>query len=160
VTDDVTLIINPAVQEKLPDALAQKAIVMANGDIQIVGPISVEAIPAYNIREEALNYHPKGRDNGYVLETDGFRMYISGDTEDTPEMRALTDIDIAFVSMNLPFTMPIENAASGVSTFAPKTVIPYHFRGSDRLSDVEYFQELVQAENPEINVILHNWYQE
>lgn len=131
VTQEVTLVVNPAVSDMLPEALSGKAIVMANGDSQTVGPMSVDAIPAYNIREEALNYHPEGRDNGYILETDGFRMYISGDTEDTPELRALTDIDVAFVSMNLPYTMPVENAADGVLAFAPETIIPYHFRGMD-----------------------------
>ncbi len=158
VTENVELIVNDAVYQKLSPDLQDKAIVMANGDMDELLGFEITAIPAYNIREEALNYHPKGRDNGYVVEKDGFRTYISGDTEDTPEMRALTDIDVAFVSMNLPYTMPIDSAISWVSEFAPKTIFPYHFRGQDGMSDVERFQTEVEANNTNIEVVLAPWY--
>ena len=97
--------VNPAVMAMLSDDLKAKATELANGGTTTVGDIAIEAVPAYNTTEERLQYHPKGRDNGYVLTIDGRRVYIAGDTEDIPEMRALTDIYIAFVPMNLPYTM-------------------------------------------------------
>lgn len=110
--EEVALIVNPGVFEKISPELQKKAQVMKNADILEILGFTIESIPAYNVREEAQNYHPKGRDNGYVIEKNDTRIYISGDSEDTPEMRALTDIDIAFVSMNLPYTMPVESAIS------------------------------------------------
>ncbi|MGA8854878.1 MAG: MBL fold metallo-hydrolase, partial [Christiangramia sp.] len=104
--------------------------------------------------------HTKGRGNGYVLEKDGKRLYISGDTEDIPEMRALKNIDIALVSMNLPYTMPVDQAAEGVLAFQPKKVIPYHYRGKEGFSDVEEFKRLVNKGNPNIEVELMEWYPE
>jgi L-ascorbate metabolism protein UlaG (beta-lactamase superfamily) len=112
VQEGVKLIVNPGVYEKLSPRLQTLALSMKNGDAQEISGLKIEAVPAYNIREEAKNFHPQGRDNGYILERNTARMYISGDSEDTPEMRALTDIDLAFVSMNLPFTMPLESAVS------------------------------------------------
>lgn len=76
-------------------------------------------------------YHDKGRGNGYVMTYGGKRFYFSGDTEVTPEMRALKNIDVAFLCMNLPYTMPPEEAAEGLKAFRPKIVVPYHYRGSD-----------------------------
>ena len=81
--------------------------------------IAIEAVPAYNTTPDRLQYHPQGRDNGYVLTVGGQRVYIAGDTEDTPEMRALSGIDIAFLPMNLPYTMAIEQAADAVAAFRP-----------------------------------------
>ena len=97
---------------------------LANGDTYETDGFDIEAIPAYNQTQERKKFHPKGRDNGYVLNVDGFRIYISGDTEGVPEMRALTDIDLAFVCMNLPFTMDVEAAASAVSEFKPTYCYP------------------------------------
>lgn len=148
------LVTNPSVADKLPENLKANLVVMKNGDTQTFGGIRVDAIPAYNIRPEALQYHPQGRDNGYVLESDGTRVYIAGDTEGTQEMRALTDIDIAFVPMNLPYTMPVEDAAQAVLAFKPRQVYPYHYRQSD----VEQFKSLVNAGDPDIEVILAQWY--
>ncbi len=116
---------------------------ISNGGSTEVAGVSIEAIPAYNTTPERLNFHPKGRDNGYVLSKDGVRLYISGDTEDIPEMRALRNIDIAFVCMNLPFTMTIEQAASAVNEFKPGVVIPYHYRGKEGMSDIDAFEKLV-----------------
>lgn len=118
---------------------------LANGETTETAGLAIAAIPAYNTTLERLNFHPQGRDNGYVLSKDGVRLYISGDTEDIPEMRALQDIDIAFVCMNLPFTMTIEQAASAVNAFKPGVVIPYHYRGKAGMSDIDAFEKLVVA---------------
>jgi L-ascorbate metabolism protein UlaG (beta-lactamase superfamily) len=128
---ETRLITNPAVFEMLPDELKSRATAIGNGEGADAGSVRIDAIPAYNTTEDRLKYHPKGRDNGYVLSVDGRRVYIAGDTEDIPEMRALTDIDIAFVPMNLPFTMDVDQASSAVAEFAPKFVYPYHYKGSD-----------------------------
>jgi L-ascorbate metabolism protein UlaG (beta-lactamase superfamily) len=129
------------VVDKLPEAKP-----LANGqEITELG-IKIRAVPMYNLKrgpEPGKLYHDKGRGNGYVLEIGDKLVYLSGDTECTPEMRALKKIDLAFVSMNLPYTMPPEEAAECVKAFAPKIVIPYHYRGSDlalfsgALSDVK-----------------------
>lgn len=159
VTDNVELIVNDGVFQKLTPELQGKAIVMANWDINELLGFEITAVPAYNIRQEALDFHPTGRDNGYVVESEGFRLYISWDTEDTPEMRALQDIDVAFVSMNLPFTMPVDSAISWVLDFSPKAIFPYHFRGRDGLSDIERFKTEVERENPDIQVVIAQWYE-
>jgi L-ascorbate metabolism protein UlaG (beta-lactamase superfamily) len=156
-----TIIVAPQnVADQLPARLKARAVVMHNGDAQAVGPLSVTAVPAYNLRPEAAQFHPKGRDNGYVLEKDGYRVYIAGDTEGTPEMRALKDIDVALIPMNLPYTMTVEEAADAVAAFAPKTVYPYHYRGQDGLSDTAAFKELVGKGSPGTSVMLENWYPE
>lgn len=159
VTQWVELVVNDGVFQLLTPSLQEKATILANGDMESFLWFEIEAVPAYNIREEALNYHPKWRDNGYVIESDSFRVYISWDTEDTPEMRALQDIDVAFVSMNLPYTMPIESAVWGIAAFGPKVVFPYHFRGEDGMSDIESFREQVLSINSKkIDVVLAEWY--
>lgn len=142
------------IKEKLPGTL----VVMKNGEVRDVAGISVEAIPMYNLPEKADAFHTKGRGNGYVLEAQGKRVYISGDTSGIPEMRALKNIDIAFVCMNLPYTMSIEEAAEAVLAFKPKEVIPYHYRGTSGLSDTKKFKALVNAGDPNINVNLLNFY--
>lgn len=128
---ETSLLTNPAVFDQLPEEMQSRAQALENGGLAELENLTITAIPAYNITEERLNFHPQGRDNGYVLDFDGFRVYISGDTEDIPEMRALVDIDLAFVCMNLPFTMSAEAAADAVNTFAPTYVYPYHYRGRD-----------------------------
>lgn len=156
-----TPIIAPqAVKDELPDFLATKITVMNNGETLDQSGISIEAIPMYNLRDEAKQFHPKGRGNGYVLEMDGQRLYIAGDTEDIPEMRSLEDIDIALVPMNLPYTMPVDAAADAVIEFAPEKVYPYHFRGQDGKADVERFKQLVNEGNSEVEVVMANWYPE
>ena len=128
----------PSVVEQLGYGIA-----ISNGDTTEILGIGIEAIPAYNTTAERLKFHPKGRDNGYVLSKKGVRLYISGDTEDVTEMRSLEDIDIAFVCMNLPFTMTVEQAASAVNDFKPGIVIPYHYRGKPDMSDIDAFERLV-----------------
>jgi L-ascorbate metabolism protein UlaG (beta-lactamase superfamily) len=122
---------------------------MTNGQLIDTKGLTIEAIPAYNTTPERLNFHPMGRDNGYVISKDGVRLYISGDTEDIPEMRQLKDIDIAFVCMNLPYTMTIEQAASAVNEFKPGVVIPYHYRGKEGMSDIDAFEKLVTGSKVE-----------
>jgi len=129
--ENTQIITNPEVFAMLPDNLKAKADQVANGEKATYKNLSIDAIPAYNITEERMKFHPVGRDNGYVLNFDGFRIYISGDTEDIPEMRALENIDLAFVCMNLPFTMDTKAAASAVAQFKPKFVYPYHYRGRE-----------------------------
>ena len=110
------------------------------------------------MREDALERHPKGRDNGYVLEKNGERVYFSGDSEGTPEMRSLENIDLAFVAMNLPYTVGVEAAADAVLAFQPKKVYPYHYRTPEGFSDVELFKRLVEKGNQGIEVIQLDWY--
>lgn len=153
---ETVLLTNPAVYEKLSDEMKAKATKLANGESGEVLGVAIDAIPAYNISEERLNFHPKGRDNGYVMDIEGFRVYISGDTEDIPEMRALENIDLAFVCMNLPFTMDAKAAASAVAEFGPKFVYPYHYRGRDNgTQDPQEFADLL---NDEIEVKMGGWY--
>lgn len=153
-----TIIAPQAVVDKLPVTLKKQAFVLGNGETKTYNHIKIEAIPMYNLRPEAVKFHTKGRGNGYVLTNHKERIYISGDTEDIPEMRNLKDIDIAFVCMNLPYTMPIDKAADAVLEFKPKEVIPYHYRGTEGLSDVNAFKDMVNTKNPEIKVTLLDWY--
>lgn len=105
---------------------------LANGDsVKLTGNISVEAVPAYNYTEGRLQFHPKGRDNGYILNLGGFRIYIGGDTEDIPEMAAIKDIDVAFLPCNLPYTMTVDQCINAVKMIKPKVFIPYHFSATD-----------------------------
>lgn len=162
VTDQTKLLTNPAVFDKLPDELKAMASSIGNGEETTIGDIKIEAIPAYNITEERKNFHPEGRDNGYVLTIDGKRVYISGDTEGTPEMRALENIDVAFVSMNLPFTMAAKQAADAVAEFKPAYVYPYHYRGRDGgTQDPEEFAKLLaeaQGSDGKTEVKMGPWY--
>lgn len=158
IAEKTSIIAPQAVFEKLPESLQNKTEVMKNGGKNNYHEIEIEAIPMYNLRPEALKFHEKGRGNGYVLENNGKRVYISGDTEDIPEMRNLKNIDIAFVCMNLPYTMTVEKAAEAVLDFQPKTVYPYHYRGENGLSDVAKFKSLVKAGDADIQVTQLNWY--
>ncbi|MGJ8592319.1 MAG: MBL fold metallo-hydrolase [Aquaticitalea sp.] len=155
---EASVIAPKAVVDKLPKLNAKEVLIMNNGETRQLRGITVEAIPMYNLREEALKYHEKGRGNGYVLTLGMERIYISGDTEDIPEMRNLKDIDIAFVCMNLPYTMTVESAASAVLDFKPKKVYPYHYRGTEGLSDVDNFKRQVNSGNPDIEVVQLDWY--
>jgi L-ascorbate metabolism protein UlaG (beta-lactamase superfamily) len=162
-SDAETVVIAPAaVAEKLPKSIANVR-VMHNGEATttkapLVPPIpslGVEAVPMYNkVRGPAPGrlFHDKGRGNGYVISFGGKRFYVSGDTECIDEMKALKDIDVAFVCMNLPYTMPPSEAAECVAAFGPKIVYPYHYRGSDP-------HELEKAlSGRPIEVRLRSWY--
>jgi len=116
---------------------------------------TIEAVPAYNLTRGPAPgqlYHPKGRDNGYVLTYGGQRFYFSADTEGVPEMRALKNIDVAFICMNLPYTMPPEEAADAVRAFHPRIAIPYHYRGSD----LAIFQKRLAGSGIEVRLL--DWY--
>jgi L-ascorbate metabolism protein UlaG (beta-lactamase superfamily) len=128
---------------------------IGNGDTKALGPFLVEAVPAYNLKRGPSAgelFHPKGRDNGYVVTYGGKRFYFSADTEGIPEMRALKNIDVAFVCMNLPYTMPPEEAADAVRAFHPAIVYPYHYRGSD----LTLFTKALAGTGIEIR--LRDWY--
>jgi L-ascorbate metabolism protein UlaG (beta-lactamase superfamily) len=155
---DVTIITPKAVSDAIPSTIAVSPRVLNNGETITINGITIEAIPMYNLREEALKYHTKGRGNGYVLTIKNERIYISGDTEDIPEIRDLKDIDKAFVCMNLPYTMTVERAASAVVEFKPKRVYPYHYRGTNGLSDINRFKNLVNEGDSSIDVIFLDWY--
>lgn len=107
-------------------------LIMANSDRQqLRDKISVEAVPAYNTTEGHMQFHPKGRDNGYILTIDGLRIYIAGDTEDIPEMQTIKDIDIAFLPCNQPYTMTLEQLIRAAQTIRPKVLFPYHYSQTD-----------------------------
>lgn len=153
---ETKLITNQMVFDKLTDDMKAKTTSVANGASTSFKDLGIDAIPAYNLTEERKKFHPQGRDNGYVLNFDGFRVYVSGDTEDIPEMRALSGIDLAFVCMNLPFTMDAKAAASAVAEFKPKYVYPYHYRGRDGgTQDPAEFAKLV---GEAASVKMGGWY--
>lgn len=148
----------PATEIMAPPAVVKTVTAakpIPNGETKAWQGWAIEAIPAYNLTRGPAPgklYHDKGRGNGYVLTYGGMRFYFSGDTEGVPEMRALKNIDVAFVCMNLPYTMPPEEAADAVKAFHPKIVIPYHYHGSD----LSVFKK--QLEGTGIEVRLLDWY--
>lgn len=132
VSKDGTVFVAPAAVSGKRAAPAEH--ILANGDTVEVAGISITAVPMYNLvrgPEEGTLFHDKGRGNGYILESDGTRLYFAGDTECTEEMKALTGIDAAFLPMNLPYTMPPEEAAACIAAFKPALAVPYHYAGSD-----------------------------
>ncbi|MCF2489459.1 MBL fold metallo-hydrolase [Dyadobacter sp. CY347] len=147
-----------AVIDMMSEKLKAKAVEVNNGQTISKLDISIMAIPMYNLPEAADAKHTKGRGNGYVLKFSDKTIYISGDTAGIPEMRALKNIDAAFVCMNLPYTMDVPEAASAVLDFKPKIVYPYHYRGQNGLSDTEAFKKLVNAGDKKIEVRLRDWY--
>lgn len=157
-TSDVKFIVPQAVADDMPEKFNKQLEILNNGESKELNNILIEAIPMYNLREEAKEFHVKGRGNGYILNIDDERIYFSGDTEDIPEMRALQNIDKAFICMNLPYTMTEESAAAAVLDFKPKQVYPYHYRGRPNVSDVEKFKNLVNAANQDIEVVQLDWY--
>ena len=149
--ESTELVVSAAVAEELGSGT-----VLANGERREVAGILIEAIPMYNLErgpEEGKLFHEKGRGNGYLLTLGGKRIYFAGDTACTPEMKELQEIDVAFIPMNLPYTMPPEEAAACVAVFKPAIVYPYHYRGSD----LTEFQKGL-ADVPEVEVRLREWY--
>ena len=150
------------VAEKIPETLRAKTKVkvLANGEKADLDGIAVEAVPAYNTTPGRDKFHPRGRDNGYVLTMGGKKVYIAGDTEDTAEMRALKDIDIAFLPMNLPYTMSVQKAADAIGQFRPKIVYPYHYRSGDGAeANLAELKRLV-GENNGVEIRTGDWYSE
>lgn len=120
------VLLNPASQEQLG-----KGETVSNGDTLRVGPVGIIAVPAYNITEDHAQFHPQGRDNGYILDFDGFRVYVSGDTEDIDEMAGFGPLDVAFLSANQPYTMTTTQCVEAAMTLSPKVLIPYHLSNTD-----------------------------
>ncbi len=156
-SSSTTVIVPAAVAEQLPQGDWAPVKVLANGASTTWQGVAIEAVPMYNLDPEKQKFHPKGRGNGYLLTLGGTRVYIAGDTEAIPEMRALENIDVAFVCMNLPYTMDVAAAAGAVLEFEPKVVFPYHYRGTAGMSDLGEFRSLV-ATNPAIDVRVLAWY--
>jgi L-ascorbate metabolism protein UlaG (beta-lactamase superfamily) len=177
------LVVPKTVAEKIPETLRARVAVkvLTNGEMAEVLGIAVEAVPAYNTSPGKEKFHPKWRDNGYVLtlggkrvvettpgrefhtfyhQMGGTKVYVAGDTEDTPEMRALKDIDIAFLPMNLPYTMSVEKAAEAIRQFKPKVVYPYHYRSHDGTkADFEQLRKLVGSDSG-VEIRVREWYPE
>ena len=159
---EIAIIIAPqAVHDKLTPEEQDKAKVLSNDERFDYDDLWIEAIPMYNLPEDETSRHTKGRGNGYVMNFGKESIYISGDTEDIVEMRNLKNIDVAFVCMNQPYTMTVEQAADAVLEFKPKVVYPFHYRGGGgKFSNVEKFKSLVNNGNPDIEVRLRAWYPE
>lgn len=153
-TENTTFIVPQTVANAMDGAYSEQLKVLANGESVEVMEIPVSAIAMYNLPGDESARHVKGDGNGYVIEFGNRSVYVSGDSEDTPEMRSLEDIEIAFVCMNLPYTMDIERAASAVTEFRPDIIYPYHHRGQD----IEAFKDLVDAAEAGVEVRLKNWY--
>lgn len=146
-----TTVIAPAAVQKT----ITQAKVLANGQTTSWKKWKITAVPMYNINHNQPSgqpYHDKGRGNGYVLNYGGKNFYFAGDTEGTPEMRALKNIDVAFIPMNLPYTMTPAEAADAVKAFKPKVAIPYHYKGQD----VEVFKKALEGSGVEVRLL--EWY--
>lgn len=141
----------PSVHTSMPTTLKNLTTALGNGASTNLLGIGIEAIPAYNL---STTHHPKGTGNGYVLTLGGQRVYVTGDTEDIPELRALRNIDVAFVCMNLPYTMTVEKAVSAVREFHPRIVYPYHYSIE---SNATRFKQQMAVE-PTVEVRLRKWY--
>lgn len=151
VSGSATIIAPKEVADKMPADLKAKTKVMANGDTTTEDGIQIAAFPMYNTTPDRQKFHPQGGGNGYILTIGGKHIYIAGDTEETPEMKALTGIDVAFLPMNVPYTMDIDAAAQAIKDFKPKVVYPYHYSGTD----VTKLQALV-GDAAEVRLL--NWY--
>ncbi|QSS97107.1 MBL fold metallo-hydrolase [Psychroflexus sp. ALD_RP9] len=160
---EFSIIAPQAVYDQLSENLKSKTLVLNNRQSeQLQTAFNLKALPMYNITEGRLDKHPKGRGNAYVINYHDNKIYISGDTEDIKEMRALENIDMAFICMNLPYTMDLNQAADAVLEFKPKKVIPYHYRGvkdgKAYYEDVEEFKSIVTSNDASIEVELLDWY--
>ncbi len=126
-TDERTALVTNA---RCADMLGYGTI-LANGESYSEGILHVDAVPAYNTTEGHLQFHPKGRDNGFVITLDGLRIYVAGDTDDIPEMAELKDIDVAFLPCNQPYTMTVDQLVNAAKVIRPKVLIPYHYGQTD-----------------------------
>ena len=156
--EGVALIAPSAVIDEIGEMPFSQIYRLGNGQSLFWRDIDIKAIAMYNLPEAEDAFHTKGRGNGYVLRFDDTKVYISGDTEDIPEMRQLRDVDVALVCMNLPYTMPVEQAVDGVLAFKPKVVYPYHYRGKPEWEDPEKFKKMVSEKTDKIEVRLGEWY--
>ena len=146
------IVVPPSIYSGLAATLRSKAVSLANGASTNLLGLSVEAVPAYNAN------HARGSGNGYVLTIGGTRFYMSGDTGDTAEMRALPEIDVAFLCMNIPFTMNVTSAASAARDFKPRILYPYHYRNQDgSFADLNTLKRLIGT-NDQVEVRTRAWY--
>jgi L-ascorbate metabolism protein UlaG (beta-lactamase superfamily) len=144
-----------AVQQEVGTKVPGPVEVLANGQTRTVAGVSIEAVPMYNLQRgpsAGQLFHTKGRGDGYIVTLGGKRLYFAGDTECTPEMKALKNIDVAFVPMNLPYTMPPAEAAECVKAFKPAIAIPYHYQGQKP----EEFAAALKGSGIEVRLL--NWY--
>jgi L-ascorbate metabolism protein UlaG (beta-lactamase superfamily) len=135
--EKTVMVVNPAVGKELE---LENVLVMRNGDEQVVAGIKIEAVPAYNLvhmRPEGVPYHPKGNGNGYIISFSDTRVYVAGDTENIPEMQELKNINLAFLPMNLPYTMSPQMAADAAKSFMPEILYPYHYGDTDTLEIID-----------------------
>jgi L-ascorbate metabolism protein UlaG (beta-lactamase superfamily) len=143
-TEKTVLVLNETCASKI-----KGGIVMRNGDVKTVGGLKIEAVPAYNIvhmRSEGNPFHPKGVGNGYVITFGDKRVYVAGDTENTPEMKNLRDIDIAFLPMNLPYTMTPEMVADAAKALKLKVLYPFHYGKTDTSKIVDLLKDVKDIE--------------
>jgi len=142
----------PATDIVLPPVCADRVtggLILKNGETRTVRGITVTAVPAYNLvhhRDNGEPFHPRGVGNGYLLDFGDTRLYVAGDTENTPEMRALKDVDIAFLPMNLPYTMTPEMVADAARAFRPRILYPYHYGDTDPQRLVELLRDQADIE--------------
>lgn len=153
-TENTTFVVPQAVADIMDESLKKNLVIIANEETKEVLGMNVTGVAMYNLPDDESSRHKKGRGNGYVIDFGGKHVYLSGDTEDVPEMRALENIDIAFVCMNLPYTMDIYQAASAVVEFQPDIMYPYHHRGQD----IEKFKAIIELAEIDTEIRLKNWY--
>jgi L-ascorbate metabolism protein UlaG (beta-lactamase superfamily) len=151
---ETVVVVPDEVAKKINKKLPGTLVVLKNGEKTNQHGFTIEAVPMYNVPEKVDAFHTKGRGNGYIIELSGRRVYVSGDTSNIPEMKNFKNIDLAFLSMNLPYTMDIEEAAEATIAINPKMIVPYHYRGSD----TQKFKEIVNSRDPKIIVNLINFY--
>ena len=148
----LALVRTPATDMVLPPVCADRVpggLIMKNGESRTVRGITVTAVPAYNLvhhRDNGEPFHPRGAGNGYLLDFGDTRLYVAGDTENTPEMAALKDVDIAFLPMNLPYTMTPEMVADAARAFRPRILYPYHYGDTDPQRLVELLRDQADIE--------------
>ncbi|MDO9041907.1 MAG: MBL fold metallo-hydrolase [Desulfocapsaceae bacterium] len=143
-TTDSVVVLPPVCADRV-----EGGIIMKNGETRTVRGIKVKAIPAYNLvhkRDNGQPFHPQGVGNGYVLTFGDKRIYVAGDTENIPEMKALQDINCAFLPMNLPYTMTPEMVADAAKAFKPKILYPYHYGDTDPMRLTELLKDTPEIE--------------
>ena len=143
-TDKTKIILTKNCAQQVKDG-----IIMQNGDVKTIDGFKIEALPAYNLvhtLSEGVPYHPRGNGNGYVITFGDIRVYVAGDTENIPEMKQLKDIDVAFLPMNLPYTMTPEMVADAARAFKPKVLYPYHYGKTDPSELVELMKDTPEVE--------------
>ncbi len=148
-----------SVIEALPADVFSAYNTVANGETTMFGGTRIEAVPAYNPPSSGKFFHPQGKFNGYILTFGEQRVYVAGDTGLIPEMKNFSDIDYAFVPMNQPYTMTIEQAAQAIADIKPAVVYPYHYRNQGgSYSDIKAFEAMVNEQTPDTEVRREEWY--